>query len=745
MGGKIDKYCNAPRPTTPKMKEIYPEILENTRVRGVNGLYTHKANLYYDQNIVITDKIFAVDSTFFGVFENEFIKGSAETAFSKKNAVIISENLANRIFGNDDPYQKTISIENEFELEVTAVIKDLPGRSHFPYEALVPWVGAYRQGEEDVWYGWHVYHYLRLVDGADPNDLEAKFPDFFETYMKERYDQINGKATLSIQSLKSIRLHSKLVWEMFPNGDIINIYIFSIIAVFLLLIACINYMNLATARSARRSREVGLRKVFGSDRSSLIKQFLMESVFMALIATAISLVMTELLLPIFNNITSLNVEMNLINNPEYLIGAILLGVFIGLLAGTYPSFFLSRFKPIHTLKSETTKGVQGALFRKILIVTQFTISIAMIISTLVVVKQLIYSKNKELGFNKEYLMAIDVQNRNVENKMQSFKQELATSQGVISTSASFNMPGTTFNRSPLRAETNEGDIQQMSCQFMQIDYDYLETMEMEIVEGRNFNRDMEKTWIKSVLVNEEAVKKFDWDEPIGKKVVAFTDSLGNDNFVNIVGVVKNFHASSMREEIHPVVIWLITDDMQYRYRENLQVFVRIKSENYRDTINEITEVWNRFCPEEPIRFIFVDDQLNLLYLSEEKLIVLFSYFTFIIIFIACLGLFGLANFTTEQRTREIGVRKVLGASILQIITLISRDFAKLVLFSCLIACPIAYLAMSKWLQNFAYRTNISLWIFIASGGLALIIALVTVSVQTLKSAYANPVKSLKYE
>ncbi|MCD4818047.1 MAG: FtsX-like permease family protein [Candidatus Cloacimonetes bacterium] len=575
--------------------------------------------------------------------------------------------------------------------------------------------------------------------------MEAKFPEFFETYMKETYDNINGHASLSLQSLKSIRLHSNLVWEMFPNGDIVNIYVFSIIAIFLLLIACINYMNLATARSARRSREVGLRKVFGSNRSSLVRQFLMESVLMALLASAISLVLTELLLPVFNEITSLNIEMNLFTNLEYLIGTLLLGIFIGILSGIYPAFFLSHFQPIHTLKSETVKGVQGALFRKILIIVQFTISIVMIIGTLVVVKQLMYSKNKELGFNKDYLMAISIQNKEVEKQMQTFKQELVSHQGVISAAASFNIPGTTFNRSPVRAETNEGDIKQMSSQFMQIDFDYIKTMEMEIIEGRNFSRDIENTWIQSAMVNETAVKKFGWNKPLEKKVVAFTDSLGVDNFANIIGIIKDFHASSLRQEIHPIIIWLITDDMQYRYRENLRVFVRLRNENYRETIDFITETWGRFCPEEPIRFVFVDEQLNQLYLAEEKLIVLFSYFTILIIFIACLGLFGLAAFTSEQRTKEIGVRKVMGASILQIIGLLTKDFTKLVLLSCLIASPIAYFTMNKWLQNFAYRTNISFWIFIASGGLALFIALITVSVQTMKSAQANPVEALKHE
>ncbi|MCF7792845.1 MAG: ABC transporter permease [Candidatus Cloacimonetes bacterium] len=748
MGGKIDKYCNAPRPISPAMSEIYPEIKAYTRVCGVNGLYTHTANLFLEQQSITTNKIFAVDSTFFDVFQNQFLYGTEETAFSEQLSIILTESLAERIFGRSDVVGETLSIENAVDVVVSAVISDLPGKTHFEYEALVPWrggFGAYRQGEENVWYGWQVYQYFLLEDGVDPDELVAKFPDFVEENMKETYDRLNGTSVLGLQPIKSIRLHSDLVWEMYPNSDIIYIYVFSIIAIFLLLIACINYMNLATARSARRSREVGLRKVFGSNRGSLIKQFLMESIIMAVCAAAISLVLAELLLPVFNQITSLDISLNLISNPEYLIGTLLIGLLVGFLAGIYPAFFLSHFKPVNTLKAENTKGTQGSLFRKILIIIQFSISIALIIGTLIVIKQLHYAKNKDLGFNKDYLMAIDVGNPQMYPQIQAFKQELANESNVISAAASFNMPGTTFNRSPVRMETEEGDIQQMSSQFMQIDFEYLETMQMTLKEGRNFSREIENSWAQSVLVNEEAVRKFGWVNPIGKRIVAFTDSLGNDNFAEVVGVVKDFHANSLRQQIYPVIIWLITDDMQFRYRERLRVFVRIKSEGYRKTIDRISEIWSEFSPDEPIQFSFVDDQLNQLYQGEEKLIILFSYFTFITIFIACLGLFGLAAFTAEQRTKEIGIRKVLGCSVLQIVSLLSKDFTKLVGVSFLIACPVSYFVMKGWLQNFAYRASMSLWIFIASGILALLIALITVSVQTLKSATSNPVKALQYE
>ena len=748
IGGKIDVYCNAPRPISSTMKSIYPEIKAFTKVCGVNGLYTHRANLYHEQKAVVCDKIFSADSTFFDVFQNEFLHSGKEGALTDPNSIVLSESMANRIFGETDVVGKTVSIENAAEKVVSAVIKDHPGRTHFEYEALIPWQGAfgsYRQGEENVWYGWQVYHYFLMEDGVDPAELEAKFPDFYKTYMKETYDSINGTSRLSLQPLKSIRLHSNLVWEMYPNSNIIYVYVFGIIAVFLLLIACINYMNLATARSARRSREVGLRKIFGSQRGSLVRQFLMESVIMALGAAVISLFLVELLLPVFNQITSLNIDTNLISYPEYVIGTLLVGMLVGFLAGIYPAFFLSHFQAIHTLKSESVKGTQGAAFRKILIIIQFTISIALIIGTLIVIKQLDYVKNKDLGFNKKSLLVINANNPQLMRQMQTFKQELKKNPNIISTAASFNMPGTTFNRSPVRAETKEGDIQQMSCQFMQIDFDYLDTMEMEIVKGRNFNREIENTWTQSVLVNEAAVCKFGWDDPLGKRVVAFTDSLGNDNFVQIVGVVKDFHAGSLHSEINPVIIWLITDDMQFRYRENLRLFVRLKTENYRQTIDYINSVWQRFVPDESLQFVFLDDQLNQLYESEEKLITLFGYFTFITIFIACLGLLGLASFTAEQRTREIGIRKVMGSTALQIVSLLSKDFTKLVGISFFIACPVSYFVMKGWLQNFAYRTGFSWWIFLISGGLALLIALGSVSVQTLKSAMANPVKALKYE
>jgi len=352
---------------------------------------------------------------------------------------------------------------------------------------------------------------------------------------------------------------------------------------------------------------------------------------------------------------------------------------------------------------------------------------------------------KDLGFNKEFLIAIESNNRQIFPRINAFKQELKNDLNVLNVAASFNMPGTTFNRSPVRMETETGDIQQMSSQFMQIDYDYLETMQMELKEGRNFSRDIENSWVQSVLVNEEAVRKFGWQKPLGKRIVAFTDSLGNENLGEVIGVVKNFHANSLRQKIQPVIIWLITDDLQFRYRERLRIFVRIKSQDYRQTVDKISNVWNEFSPDDPIQFSFVDDQLNQLYQAEENLIILFGYFTFITIFIACLGLFGLAAFTAEQRTKEIGIRKVLGSSVLQIVALLSKDFTRLLIISFLIASPISYFFMNDWLQNFAYRTSIDFWIFVASGTLALLVALITVSLQTIKLATSNPVNALKYE
>jgi len=745
MGGKIDTYCNAPRPITPQMKEIYPEIEATTRVVGANGLYTHSANLSYEQNLIASEKIYIVDSTFFDVFATEFIAGNPKDGLTGEVGILISESLAKKLFGSEEAMGKTLILDEQFPITVKAVFKDQPGRSHFEYEALLPWRMAYRRGEEIAWYGWQVYHYLKLYEGADAKELQAKFPQFFTDYMKEKYDTLDGTSELSLQPLKDIHLKSNLTWEMVPNGSLSNLFILASIGLFLLIIACINYVNLATARSVRRAREVGLRKLFGSPRGLLIRQFLVESIILSLIASLVALVIAELLLPVFNSIAVRDISLNLLNNHILLLGIFGVGIIVGILAGIYPALVISRFSTVEAIKSAAGNSSGGMLLRKILIVMQFAISITLIIATLILIEQMKFARDIDLGFNKENVLAVTVRDTLVTRDLPVIKQELRDNPNIISAAYSRDMPGTTFNRFPATIENNEGGFSQTSCQFMQIGYDFIPTMDMTIVEGRNYQRDQEENRFSAILVNEALVRKFGWDNPIGKRVFLYTDSLGTAFYQEVIGVVKDFHPNSVRQEISPMIIYLINDNLESRSGGNLNLFIRLKGENLHQTMTDIKGIIQQYNPDDPFQYVFLDEHLSRMYEGEERLIQLFTYFTIMIIFIACLGLFGLASFTAEKRRREIGIRKVLGATISQIVLLLSTEFSRWILLANVIAWPLAWYFMNKWLENFAYRIQITLLNFILAGLAALVIALFTVSFQAFRAAVANPVRSIRYE
>jgi len=751
MGNKIDTYCNAPRPMSWKMKEIYPEIEEVTRMCGVNGLYTHAAELYYEDDIINNNNIFAADSTYFNVFSHKFIAGNPETALNRPASLVLTESLAKRIFKNENPLDKIVRIDNAIPMTVTAVIEDIPGSSHLPFEALTSWDLAYRPGEENVWYGWHVYHYLKFAPNADMTAFHAKMPDFYTTYLKETFDRLNGTSTPFVQSLNSIRLHSHYVWEPYPTGNILYVYVFSCIAVFLLLIASVNYINLTTARSFRRSKEVGLRKVFGSQRNSIFLQFIIESETLAIIAFILSLLTIEIVVPFFNYITGYDFK-DYIHETSSLFLLFGTSILIGFLSGFYPAVYLSGFQPVKVLKGMMMKGARGVYLRRILIVFQFTVSIALIASTLVVINQLNYTRSKDLGFDKENVAVVLVRDSVMFRQLPAFREELLKEADIESVSYSFNLPGTTFNRFPADLENNNGEFEQISNQFMVIDPYYIDTMKMKIIQGRGFDPAIDKFPIQSLIVNKAAVTKYGWANPIGKKVrFSNTDNDGNVPagqqpyiYAEIVGVVDDFHASSLHEEINPILIFPITENGSY-YFGLLRCFIRFSSENPQTSINNIERVFRKFDQNSNFNYIVLDDSLDRLYLNEHRLFSLLIYFAVIAIFIACLGLLGLAAYTAEQRTREIGVRKIMGATPQNIVFTLSGEFTRWVILSNAIALPIAWIFMNKWLRNFAYHINPQWWHFLLAATVSFFIAFLTVSFQTLKAANTNPAKALKYE
>ena len=745
IGGKIDTYCNAPRPTSPTMKEVYPEVVEQTRAVGVNGLYTHSAPISYERQTITTNDIFAVDSTFFGVFENEFIYGNAENALNRSNTIVLTENFAQKLFGDENPLDKTITLNNRDDMVVTGVIKDHPAGTHFMYEVLVPWSYAYRQGEEGVWYGWHVYHYLKLEPRVDRKELEAKFSEFFTNHMKNYYDGLNGTAEMFLQPLESIHLHSNVTWEMYANNDIANIYIFASIALFLIVIASINYMNLSTARANRRSKEIAIRKIVGSRKRLLIMQFIVESILIAFIAFIISIVLIEVFSPLMRSMLPHVLNFSSIFSVSNIIILLIASLCVGALSGIYPAMVIAGFSPMRVMKSNTFVSKQGFSPRKVLIFFQFAISIILIICTLVVVRQLSYARNFDLGFDKENVLFVTIRDPKIDQNARTIRDRLKDLSFVESTSISYNQPGTTFNRFPARLESNEGEIIQRSTQFMQVDYDFLKTMKIDILKGRDYDRERDQFWWDNIIVNQALVEAMDWEEPLGKRYLAFTDSLNNPTFSTVTGVMDDFISSSIRSQVFPVLAFLIPDNAPEYYGGIKRLFIRYKQNKAPEVLETLRNMWVEYGSESPPEYHYLDENLNQQYQEELNLLKLFGYFTILAIFIACLGLLGLSSYSAEQKIREIGIRKVLGSTVNQVVVMLTKQFLILVAGANIIAWPVAFFIMKKWLENFAYRTSLSVFLFIFSALIALLIALLTVIFYSYRAANIDPAKALKYE
>jgi putative ABC transport system permease protein len=745
IGDKIDTYCNAPRPTSPTMKEIYPEVIEQTRAVGVNGLYTHSAPISYERQTITTDEIFAVDSTFFGVFENEFIYGNADNALNQSNTIVLTESFAQKLFGNENPLDKTVTLNNRDDMLVTGVIKNHPAGTHFRYEALVPWSYAYRQGEEGVWYGWHSYHYIKLAPQTDHKELEAKFPEFFTTYMKDYYDGLNGSAEMFLQPLESIHLHSNVTWEMYANNDIANIYIFASIAVFLIVIASINYMNLSTARANRRSKEITIRKIVGSRKRLLIIQFIVESIFIAFLAFLISIILIELFSPLMRAMLPNVQNFKSIFSVSNIILLFIVSLCVGMLSGIYPATVIAGFSPMQVMKSNTFVSKQGFNPRKVLIFFQFAISIILIICTLVVVRQLSYARNFDLGFDKDNVIFVMIRDPKIDQNARIIRDRLRDLPFIESTSIAYDQMGTTFNRFPARLESNEGEIIQRGTQFMQIDYDFLKTMKINIVKGRDFDRERDQFWYDSFIVNQALVNAMGWEEPLGKRYFAFADSSNNPTFSTVAGVMDDFISSSIHSQVFPLLAFLVPENGQEYYGGIKCLFVRYKQDQSPNVLATLRDMWIEYGSESPPEYHYLDENLNQQYQEELNLLKLFGYFTILAIFIACLGLLGLSSYSAEQKIREIGIRRVLGSTANQVVVLLTKQFLILVASANIIAWPVAFFIMRKWLENFAYRASLSVVLFILSALIALLIALLTVIFYAYRAANINPAKALKYE
>ena len=729
-------------PMAQTLVDEYPEVEAATRARNF-GFPVFR----YEDKVFSEEKVFWVDPGFFDVFTVPFIQGDPVTALDKPETIVLTQSMASKYFGDEDPLGKTINADRQRDYLVTGVIEDVPRNTHFHYDFLAS-LSTYPDSRSPIWVSNNYYTYFVLREGTSPEIFEAKLVELVKKYVGpqiqaaagislEQFFESGGAWSYFIQPVTDIHLRSHLEFEIEPNGDISYVYIFSIIALGILLVACINFVNLATARSSTRAREVGVRKTLGSNRPQLIRQFLAETIMMSLLAVLLALLLVQLFLPVFNNLTGKQVAIPYLDNMftiPFLLG---LAVFIGMLAGLYPAFFLASFDPVAVLKTETPGSLKKSMMRNVLVVFQFTVSIVLIVGTLVVQRQLNYIQNKDLGFNKEQTVIVK-KTDDLSDNLKTFKQALLSNANVFAATNTGTLFGGTFGNSAFRLAEETGEDTHLLWTFYS-DADFVKTYQIDMAAGRFFEEGREAD-NQAVVINETAVRDLGLEDPVGAQIVALGNTREQEQHANIIGVVKDFHFESLHTQIRPMIIILYGPQNRGRF-----LSVRIGPENIGETMGFIENTWKRFALDQTFESEFIDDYFGRIYESEHRTGRIFLYFSILAIFIASLGLFGLASFVTAQRTKEIGIRKILGATESQIVTLLSTQFTKWVLLGNLLAWPAAYLLMRNWLRQFAYREGISVLSFLGASVIVLIFALITVSSQTLKAASANPANSLKYE
>ncbi len=731
-------------PFGPLLQNAFPDIEKMTRVLP-NGTTV----LHYKEKLFNEKNGYFADEHFFDVFSVDVTKGDKRNALKDPYNVMMTESIARRYFGDEDPINKTIILDNtKHEFKVTGVFKPFPVNAHMHPEILMSFntlkdTAIYGEKQLETNFGNNsFYTYLLLPKGYSAEKLDSQLPAFLDKYVHLQGMPANIKTSqatkLTVQKLTDIHLRSHLDDEIEENGDISRVYIFSIIALFILLIACINYMNLSTARSALRAKEIGIRKVIGAQRKEIIRQFLSESVLVTWVALLFAIFLTWLMLPFINTLSGLNLVFASLLRWQVISVILILPFVIGLISGIYPAIFMSSFIPVKVLKGVLKVGNGGISFRKVLVVVQFSISIILIVATTVVFQQLRYIQQKSLGFNKDHVINMGYVST-LTHQYESFRQELLKNPAVKEIARSSRIPSGRLLDDQNASIMQGGAMQplKIDLKYITTDYGFIPTYGMQMASGRNFSRAYE-TDTANYVINETAVQMLGWGDA--------QNALGKDMSYGgikgkIIGVVKDFHFESLHQKIIPLLFQLPAPN-NWNYGT---ISIKIDGNNIQSAIATIEDTWHKYLPNVPFDYTFLDEKFQKLYNSEQQQGSLFTIFSCIAIFIACLGLFGLSAFTITQRVKEIGVRKVLGASVPQIVVELSKDFLMLVLFAAIIALPIAWYSMHRWLLDFAFRISISWWIFVLAGVMALIIAFVTISFQSIKAALANPVKSLRSE
>jgi len=733
--GRKQFSAATPAPLAFSLSEEFPDIARAVRI--FHPSWIEKWKISHEERTFFEEDVFFADDSILEVFSFPLIQGQPEDALQEPHSMIITNEIAQKYFGHSNPLGMVLSVHG-VQIKITGITQDVPPNSHFRFKFLVSFATLESPGFRNVvydmldnWRSHNFYSYLLLREGASSVELQKKFVPFLERHFNQKISDFD----LYLQPLQEVHLHSKnFSYDITEtNSDIAYVYIFSAIAFFVLIIACINYMNLTTARAASRAKEVGTRKIVGANRAQLIQQFLGESIVLLLIALMIAFMLVSLALPVLNSLAGSQFSVDF-KNFLYILGLLLAASFIlGSAAGIYPALFLSTFQPLNILRGKFYPGVRKVHFRKTLVVVQFAISISLIIATLAGRSQLKYCLNRNLGFDKENVISIPVRDVSTILEFESIKSSLLQNPEILNVARSSSLPGKTIGR---RGFLPEGNMWAPRYSIF-VDHDFIPTMGMEIKEGRNFSREFSTDVEDAYIINEAAAEEFGWDSALGKRLFWRGD---RNNKGEVIGVVKDFHFKSLHQEIEPVILHMLPEKSGFSY-----MTIRIRTQNVLDLLEGIKKSWEEFFPGIPFEFFFMDAQMDRLYDTEVRLGKVSGIFTFLSVIIACLGVFGLATFLTQQRTKEIGIRKVLGATASSIVVLLSKEFIMLVVISNVIAWPVAYYVIHRWLQNFAYRIDLNIGTFLFSGILALIITLFSVGYQSVKASLVNPAGALRYE
>lgn len=744
LGDNQASYAVCMPPLAKTLKAEYPFVAQSARIKPAGTTHVKKGNL-----TIVENRIAFADPGVFTIFTLPAISGDMKTALKDPQTVVLTESTAKKYFNTTDAVGKTIVFNDKDNFKVTGVIKDIPQQSHFNFDFFVS-MESLPDSRTNKWLENNYNTYVLLKDKKDAKALQASLPTFLRKFSGQEmqadlgmsYDQFEKSGSffrLNLSPLDEIHVKSARIGELSPNGSAQYVYIFSAIAIFILLIACVNFMNLSTARSANRAREVGVRKVLGSSRKHLVFQFLAESTLVTLLATAAAFVAAIILLPLFNQLAGKDIVLTM-PTLQWLIPVLFVVVImVGALAGSYPAFYLSAFQPVAVLKGKLSAGFKSSVLRNFLVVFQFSISVFLIIGTLVIYNQLNFIQTKNLGYNRNQVLVI--QNAfELSGEAATFKQELSRLPGVVNSTMTGFLPTSGWGNT--RIFFKDATLNQRESLFPQtweVDADWIPTLGMKMAAGRNFSREMQ-TDSSAVIINESAAKflgfKDAGDQTLYQSLGGKTE-LTNTIKYHVIGIVKDFNFRSLREKVEPMVLKL--------GKNNGAVSVKANTANLPALMSQVKNVWSKFSPGLQMNYSFMDQDFDAIYRSEQRVGKIFVIFTVLAIIVACLGLFGLAAYAAEQRTKEIGIRKVLGADVSSIVAMLSRDFVKLVLLAVAVAAPLGWYLMNKWLQDFAYRVHIQWWVIAVAGIAALLIAFVTISFQSVKAALLNPVNSLKDE